>query len=163
MACIIGSWLAHVSHTNSNALSLSSILHRSLLSFVLAMRISLLGGRVRDVFSFFFFFFLILLKVNRGSVDRCFRVKKKGSFSPCRCFLLAIVVFDIAMPCVGRDVCLSSFLWRKFRQTLCSTMILYFLERHPSFRRTRMLENGQILLKEEEGCVHARKFRAYAR
>lgn len=111
----------------------------------------------------FFFFFLILLKVNRGSVDRCFRVKKKGSFSPCRCFLLAIVVFDIAMPCVGRDVCLSSFLWRKFRQTLCSTMILYFLERHPSFRRTRMLENGQILLKEEEGRVHARKFRAYAR
>lgn len=161
MACIIGSWLAHVSHTNSNVLSLSSILHRSLLSFVLAMRISLLGRRVRDVFSFFFFF-LILLKVNRGSVDRCFRVKKKGSFSPCRCFLLAIVVFDIAMPCVGRDVCLSSFLWRKFRQT-CSTMILYFLERHPSFRRTRMLENGQILLKEEEGRVHARKFRAYAR
>lgn len=29
----------------------------------------------------------VLLR-NRDSVDRCFRVKKKGSFSPCRCFLL---------------------------------------------------------------------------
>ena len=29
-----------------------------------------------------------MLLRNRDSVDRCFRVKKKGSFSPCRCFLL---------------------------------------------------------------------------
>lgn len=60
--------------------------------------------------------------------------RRKDRFLLVAVSCLTIVVFDIA-PCgyVGRDVCLSFFLWRKFRligrqRSSSSRMILYFLE-----------------------------------